>query len=129
LTQVTARRLFRTAEACRWLVERAMAAPASAENVALTHILLHDYNRQRGPGPLPLDELQQVSAPVHLMVSDREIYCDPRRMLNRARRVFARLTVETVTNCGHDINKEQTALVNWRILELLAQTSGVESRP
>jgi pimeloyl-ACP methyl ester carboxylesterase len=119
--QLLARQVFTTPEACRWVVERAMATAATEANVILTQILIHDYNRSHGPGPLTTDELAQVTAPVHLLVSDREIYTDNARLLARAQRVFARLSAELVHDCGHDINKEQPQHVNRTIRHLLTQ--------
>lgn len=121
LTQAVARVLFTTPETCRWLVERAMAHPASPENITLTHILIHDYQRRHGPGPLPTHELRRVTMPVHLLLSEHEIYTSPARIQARAARVFPRLTIERVARCGHDINKEQPEIVHRHIHALLRQ--------
>ncbi len=120
-TQLLTRYFFKSPQACRWLVELAMTTPASEENVILTRILIQDYNRYYGPGPLPLNELRRVIAPVHLLVSDHEIYTDSVRLLARAQKIFTHLSAEIVMECGHDINKEQPHLVNQRILQMQNQ--------
>lgn len=126
ITQKLARRVLYSRAIVQHMVERGMYGPASASNVDLAMLLLHDYWRAPAPKPMPRPELHRVTAPTYLLVSEHELYTDPQRVMLTAQTVLPNLIgVECVPQAGHDINKEQPHLVNDRILSLSPQPATI----
>lgn len=67
-------------------------------------------------------ELQQMRLPTLLLVGDREVIYDPRRVVSRAKRLIPGIQAELVPNAGHVLNMDQPDLVNQRVLEFLGST-------
>lgn len=102
-----------------YMVQRGMspALKPSAQNIELSYLLLRYYRRHPPPPLLTDSELAQISAPVELFSSEHELYTDPRAVMAKAAATLPNLyAAHWLAGAGHDVNKEQPALVNAAIL-------------
>jgi pimeloyl-ACP methyl ester carboxylesterase len=64
-------------------------------------------------------ELAGVSAPVYLLLGEKEVCYDPESAAKRARRVIAKISVEILPNAGHLLVMERPDAANQRIIAFL----------
>jgi pimeloyl-ACP methyl ester carboxylesterase len=66
-------------------------------------------------------ELMSVTSPTLLVVGDKSLIYDSRKVVERARRVVSNLEVETIPDGSHALTMEQAGAVNSRVSAFLAQ--------
>ena len=67
------------------------------------------------------EELKQIEMPTLLLIGAGEKIYNPRKSIERARRLMPNLTYEIILNAGHTLNMEQPEIINARILESLSK--------
>ena len=67
------------------------------------------------------EELKQIEMPTLLLIGAGEKIYNPRKAIERARRLMPNLTYEIILNAGHTLNMEQPEIINARILEFLSK--------
>lgn len=79
---------------------------------------------QTGAGVNPTvfsdDELRSITVPTLLMMGEDEVIYNPRRAVERAKRLIPNLQVEIIPCAGHAISLEQPEIVNAYVLRFLA---------
>ncbi len=65
--------------------------------------------------------LSRVTAPILVMIGDREIIYAPGEALERAARTIADVQTALVPGAGHLLNVQMPALVDARVLEFFAE--------
>ena len=109
----------------QWLSAKnpAFADPFGERIVDYLVAALRHYRRPKPVRPVVFGDgdLQNLRAPVLLMIGDREvIYSDPHAVARRASRLIPSVRVETVPGAGHALISDQPELVIARIVEFLA---------
>jgi pimeloyl-ACP methyl ester carboxylesterase len=66
------------------------------------------------------EELKQIELPTLLLIGAGEKIYNPKKAIDRARRLMSDLTAEIIPNVGHTLNMEQPETINARILEFLS---------
>jgi pimeloyl-ACP methyl ester carboxylesterase len=66
------------------------------------------------------EELKQIKLPALLLIGAGEKIYNPKKAIDRARRLMSDLTAEIIPNVGHTLNMEQPETINARILEFLS---------
>ncbi len=64
-------------------------------------------------------ELHGLHAPTLLLVGERDVACNPRRVLERARRLVPQIEAELIAGGGHLFQVDQAAATNARLLRFL----------
>jgi pimeloyl-ACP methyl ester carboxylesterase len=76
------------------------------------------------------DELRTVIMPTLVVIGDKEVIYDPQAALERATRLIPCCETEIIPNAGHDLMRDQPALVNRSILQFLnGQVRHVRANP
>ncbi|MEP7357908.1 MAG: alpha/beta fold hydrolase, partial [Anaerolineales bacterium] len=77
--------------------------------------------QQAGPvvSKLSDQELRRLSMPVLLLVGEQDITCQPRRVIERARRLIPRVRAELIMGGGHLFTFDRPAATAARVLEFL----------
>lgn len=65
------------------------------------------------------DDLRRINQPALLLIGDHEVMTDPKRVLERARRLMPHIEAEMIANAGHLMPVDQADATNTRILEFL----------
>jgi pimeloyl-ACP methyl ester carboxylesterase len=65
------------------------------------------------------DELRQINTSILLLIGEKELFVDPARVLERARRVMPHIEAEMIANAGHLMPVDQADAVNDRMLAFL----------
>jgi pimeloyl-ACP methyl ester carboxylesterase len=60
-----------------------------------------------------------LAAPTLVLVGEREVVFDPRRVLERARRLIPDVSAEMLPDAGHDMTFDHPEGVNERVLRFL----------
>ncbi len=71
------------------------------------------------PPTLPDRTLHRLAAPTLVLVGEREVVFNPRRVLSRARRLMPDVSAETLPGAGHDMTFDHPKGVNERVLRFL----------
>ena len=83
------------------------------------------YYRGLLPPPrLPDRTLRRLTAPTLVLVGEREVIFDPRRVLARARRLLPDVSAETLADAGHDMTFDNPAGLNEHVLRFLRELRG-----
>jgi pimeloyl-ACP methyl ester carboxylesterase len=67
------------------------------------------------------DELRRIAAPTLLLIGDSEVIYDPQAALERAARLIPHIETGLIPGAGHDLMRDQPALVNGRILAFFSK--------
>jgi pimeloyl-ACP methyl ester carboxylesterase len=116
-------------ELAQKLVRKGVAPhlPLDTERVEFSHLILKHYRRYGPPGVLRNWELRRMIAPTLLLFSQYEVFTDPATAIRYARRTLPNLiAAEIIPDAGHDMNKDQPALVDSRLLSFLGQLQTVD---
>jgi pimeloyl-ACP methyl ester carboxylesterase len=81
--------------------------------------LVRYYRGLLPPPTLPDGTLRRLSAPTLVLVGEREVVFDPRRVLERARRLMPDVSAEMLPGAGHDMTFDHPEGVNERVLRFL----------
>ena len=114
----------------RWLgfTDLAYAHMLDLMYLGLKHFRMPIETARIGPAVVPDGELCTLNVPTLLLIGDHEVISDPRRALNRARRLIPNFEGELVPGCRHDMCSSQHQLVDARVLEFLRKTQ-TDDRP
>lgn len=106
--------------ACR-LVQMSTSpdTPLDPDTVAMSHLLVKYFKRLPPPGPLPMRELARITAPVLLLMGEREPYFNVQGVIARARKTLANVRAEIVPRAGHDLHHDQADVVAQYILNFM----------
>lgn len=111
---------------CRWMSANGQLFD---EQIAEQMFLAVRHFRWPKGGSYPTvftdDELRPLCLPTLLLVGDQEVIYDPRRVVDRARRLLPGIQAEIVPGASHVLNMEQAEAVNRRILEFLGSAEPV----
>lgn len=95
----------------RWLAGKSASPdiPPDPSTVELAALLLRYFRRSSPPGVLPAARLAQITAPVLLLLGEREPYFNLATLQRAAWRTLtaARLTVQIIPGGGHDLHNDQ----------------------
>ena len=69
------------------------------------------------------DELSRVDLPALILFGGHEPFCNPRKALERARRVMPQVDAEFLPNAGHVLSMDHADEVNARLLQFLTERS------
>jgi len=67
------------------------------------------------------EELKQIEMPTLLLIGAGEKIYNPKKAIERARRLMPNLTDEIILNAGHTLNMDQPEVINTRILQFLSK--------
>lgn len=74
------------------------------------------------PSVLPNEELQQVKPNVLLLVGDKEVIYNPRKVIERATKWIPKIQAVLIPNVGHGMSMEQPIIVNNYIINFINNT-------
>lgn len=90
------------------------------EMIDLFTIVLRSFRSQPPLDALPEAELRRLTAPTLVLLGEREIFFEPRAVIERARSVLADVrAAEIVPGAGHALASDRPAFVNDRLLRFL----------
>ncbi|WP_410511514.1 alpha/beta hydrolase [Paenibacillus sp. BR2-3] len=80
---------------------------------------LKSKSKSAWPSVLSNDELQKIKVSVLLLVGDKEVIYDPRKVIARAKKWIPRIQAVLIPNVGHGMSMEQPKIINHYILNFL----------
>ena len=75
-----------------------------------------------GPAVVSDEALRTLHVPTLLLIGDHEVISDPRKALDRARRLIPDFRGELVPRSRHEMCVRQHRIVNVRVLEFLDES-------
>lgn len=95
--------------------------------VQMSYLLLKYFRRMAAPGPLPLRQLQQITASTLLLLGEGDPYFNTGYLQREAQRKLKQVDLHTVTipGGGHDLHNDQSELVSELILHFTEQTKQI----
>jgi pimeloyl-ACP methyl ester carboxylesterase len=111
--------------ASRWMAYRlakknvAPNTSPSEENIHLAQLLLKHYIRHHPPGMLPSHQLQHITTPILLLVSQDEPFFAPYKLIKRANHLFSDIQAQIIDGAGHDIHVERPDFINQKIHQFI----------
>ena len=70
------------------------------------------------------EALRTMPVPTLLLIGEGEVICNPRRALERARRLIPGVEGDLVPACRHEMYSRQHEIVDARVLDFLKKTTG-----
>jgi pimeloyl-ACP methyl ester carboxylesterase len=72
------------------------------------------------PSVFPKEELEKINVPILLLVGDKEVIYNYKKLLKRATEIFPHIKTSIIPNAGHVLSIEKADIVNSKILEFLS---------
>jgi pimeloyl-ACP methyl ester carboxylesterase len=95
----------------------------SREDSVLEQMIVGMENMRRVSFMRPMftdEELRRITAPILLLIGDREIMYEPQKALDSATQLIPNLQAELIPNANHMLNSDQPKEVNAHVLKFLA---------